>query len=490
MTRLHPFSLTTLSLLTLTTFFIIIRLTQLTTLPPGFFVDEASIAYNAFSILETGRDEHGRLLPVFFKAFGEYKSPLYIYSQLPAFALLKPSIFTSRLTSALWGLASAFSFSALIYHLTKNRLTTLFGLALILTNSTHLILSRVTFEIATYLALLPLSLFAFLRFTQTHKSNYFHFFTFLTALSFYAYTSAKVFSILTLIIGLALAHRFLSTKSILISAVIFTLTLTPAFIWETYHPGTLTARYHVVSVFSHQSGFSALSTITSNYFSHFTPKFLFLTADGNLRHSLGFHSLFLWICAPLIFLGLKTAFTKHRLFFIFILVLTLAAPIPAAVTIQSPHVLRSIPLLIFGLIFASLGFHHLHTSNRFWSQLTILLFCLESFAIINYLPTYINNSKPWFETNTVTALQKATLLPGPYSLSKDLYPGTPVTWAFLRSYPPGEYQRHGIADTNIIDPPTLRSQLKLGTSILDSTSCRQLDPTINTHSHVCLVTKE
>ncbi|HWS55640.1 MAG TPA: hypothetical protein VN228_15985, partial [Pyrinomonadaceae bacterium] len=43
--------------------------------PPGFYIDESSIAYNAHLVSETGRDEHGERLPLFFRAFGEYKNP-------------------------------------------------------------------------------------------------------------------------------------------------------------------------------------------------------------------------------------------------------------------------------------------------------------------------------------------------------------------------------------------------------------------------------
>ena len=47
--------------------------------PVGFFVDEASIAYNAHTVAQTGKDESGQTLPLYFRAFGEYKSPVYIY---------------------------------------------------------------------------------------------------------------------------------------------------------------------------------------------------------------------------------------------------------------------------------------------------------------------------------------------------------------------------------------------------------------------------
>ena len=55
----------------------VIRIWQLGAMPT-FISDEASIGYNAYSILKTGRDEWNNLLPLSFKSFGEYKLPLYI----------------------------------------------------------------------------------------------------------------------------------------------------------------------------------------------------------------------------------------------------------------------------------------------------------------------------------------------------------------------------------------------------------------------------
>src|SRR5919112_695770 len=47
--------------------------------PPGFFIDESSVAYNAHAVSEAGRDEHGEAWPLYFRAFGDYKNPTYVY---------------------------------------------------------------------------------------------------------------------------------------------------------------------------------------------------------------------------------------------------------------------------------------------------------------------------------------------------------------------------------------------------------------------------
>lgn len=47
--------------------------------PPGFYIDESSISYNALLIARTGHDEYGKPWPLYFRAFGDYKNPTYIY---------------------------------------------------------------------------------------------------------------------------------------------------------------------------------------------------------------------------------------------------------------------------------------------------------------------------------------------------------------------------------------------------------------------------
>jgi len=59
----------------LTTIFFIgflIRFYLSSTYPPLLW-DEAALGYNSYSILKTGKDEYGSVLPIIFKSFGDYK---------------------------------------------------------------------------------------------------------------------------------------------------------------------------------------------------------------------------------------------------------------------------------------------------------------------------------------------------------------------------------------------------------------------------------
>ena len=49
-----------------------LRFAKLDEVPPGLHVDEAANAWNAYTLLKTGKDQHGVPWPIFYaRAFGE-----------------------------------------------------------------------------------------------------------------------------------------------------------------------------------------------------------------------------------------------------------------------------------------------------------------------------------------------------------------------------------------------------------------------------------
>src|SRR5258708_38934833 len=76
--------------------------------PPSLNWDEASLGYNAYSILKTGHDEWGRYFPLSFEAFGDFKLRGYVYTLVPIFALFGLNEWTVRLPSILSGVMAVF----------------------------------------------------------------------------------------------------------------------------------------------------------------------------------------------------------------------------------------------------------------------------------------------------------------------------------------------------------------------------------------------
>ncbi|HET9224619.1 MAG TPA: glycosyltransferase family 39 protein, partial [Roseiflexaceae bacterium] len=83
---------------------LLLRVAQLTYVPPGFFQDEAVSLVDAWHLAQTGRDHLGHLLPLgALEAFGDWISPLFTYLAVSAVALFGPSLLAGRLLAATLG---------------------------------------------------------------------------------------------------------------------------------------------------------------------------------------------------------------------------------------------------------------------------------------------------------------------------------------------------------------------------------------------------
>ena len=89
--------------------------------PPGFYRDEAAIAYNAYTLSQDGKDEYGARLPLFIRSFGDYKSPLYVYGLAAVFRVTGPSTAVARTFSAVLGLAAVLVIYLLAHAISRRR---------------------------------------------------------------------------------------------------------------------------------------------------------------------------------------------------------------------------------------------------------------------------------------------------------------------------------------------------------------------------------
>jgi 4-amino-4-deoxy-L-arabinose transferase-like glycosyltransferase len=98
---------------------LVVQFTGLTDRPRGYFVDESSFSWNAWTIDMAGVDEHGRPMPLFFEAFGDWKTAPYIYLLAAVFAVTGPSILAARVVSAVAGVLTIAFLGALGYRMTR-----------------------------------------------------------------------------------------------------------------------------------------------------------------------------------------------------------------------------------------------------------------------------------------------------------------------------------------------------------------------------------
>lgn len=156
-----------------------LRLYKLGTVPPHLTPDEASLGYNAYSILKTGRDEYGQLLPIIFKSFGDWKPGLYIYLTVPFVAIFGLNEWAVRLPSAITGVVVVwllYKIVPLLFKTKKTQLRTtnyqllaLISAFLLAINPWHIHFSRGAWEVNVALTLTLAGIYFFLKAINSHS---------------------------------------------------------------------------------------------------------------------------------------------------------------------------------------------------------------------------------------------------------------------------------------------------------------------------------
>lgn len=122
----------------------VLRLWSLDSIPNGFHRDEALFGYEAYSIAKTGRDEHGRFMPLWFEGFGVIDYPLAIYPRVPFIAVMGLSVFSVRFSLVFYGVLSVFLIYLLARKLFADRQTALIAGFLAAISTWHFFMSRYT----------------------------------------------------------------------------------------------------------------------------------------------------------------------------------------------------------------------------------------------------------------------------------------------------------------------------------------------------------
>src|SRR3989337_4126255 len=87
---------------------------------PALNADEAAIGYNAYSLIQTGQDEHGNPWPIHFQSFNDFKPGLYFYLVLPFVKVLGLNAWAVRIPGALLGVLTVLAVYLLVKELFSN----------------------------------------------------------------------------------------------------------------------------------------------------------------------------------------------------------------------------------------------------------------------------------------------------------------------------------------------------------------------------------
>lgn len=328
----------------------VVRTISLTENPVGFFCDEASFGYNAYKILKTGEDEFGVRMPVFFRAFGEYKLGLFVYSEVPLIALLGLTELAVRLTTALYGTLSILAVFLLGWTLFRRPgvgLAAAFFLAIM---PWHVHYSRIGFEIVTFPFFLAVGLSLFL--IGIRNPRWWPAAALVLGITLYTYRAAWAIlpPLLVLLVILYRKELWQQRTWTAFSLWIFMLVAIPLIL----HLAGGEDRAQDVNIFSQDmSARETAETFVEHYRTYFTRSFLFDRADDGAitRHYLPGYGNLYYIQLPFLLLGLLGLLWPLRREKAIVLALLLLYPVPGAITVDSPISSRAIAgSLVFALI--------------------------------------------------------------------------------------------------------------------------------------------
>jgi 4-amino-4-deoxy-L-arabinose transferase-like glycosyltransferase len=358
----------------------VLRFWSITSYPPGFSADEATIGYNAYSILKTGKDEYGKWFPLAFKAFSDYQAPLYTYVAVPFVAILGLNELAVRLPGALFGILTIMVVYFLVAKLFKNFKIGLFAAFFLAISPWHIFFSRGAWQANLATFWITLGIYLFVLGLEKGKFLPLAIVTFLASL--YSYQSPRLIVPLFGIFLLVFYGKelFKKKQALITASIVGLIFFLPLIFILTGAAGQ--ARFKGVSIFTdpgpinrinqergehaNSQGVVArifhnkLSTFTivmaENYLEHFGPKFLFLKGDPIGRQNIpdtGVMYLF-----DIIFLPLGLFFTLQRTHFgqsKIILLWLAVAPIASALTFQTPNALRAANMAVPLSIISSFG---------------------------------------------------------------------------------------------------------------------------------------
>ncbi len=462
-----------------------LRFWQLGSVPPSPDWDEASLGFNAYSILHTGKDEYGQSFPIILRSFDDYKPALYAYLAIPSIALFGLNTFAVRLPSVIFGLLAVLATYFLVKELFPSGKKFLPEISAFLLSISpwHLQFSRIAFESNVGLTL---NILAILFFLKALKKPWFILLSaFCAGLSLHVYQSEKVFVPL-IVLALVIIFRkriFALPKKYIVSALIIGIILILPLIFYLITEKQALLRAKGVSLFADETPFLAqtvnrlvndkqnndiLGTILDNrrltyfrgalsgYISHFDLNWMFITGDQPRHHAPNMGLLYLWELPFLLtgfYLLIFGNFDKKVKYLLFAWILI--APIPAAITTGVPHPIRTLNFLPTWYIFIAIGITSvisLMQNIKFRYLFITCYLLLVTLNVFYYLNQYfvqqnLYNSEYWQYgyKQAVDFVNKEAIIEVKYSKiivsNKPHLDQSYIFFLFYLKYPPAKYQK-------------------------------------------------
>jgi len=470
---------------------VFLRFWNLGNVPPSASLDEASIGYNAYSVLKTGGDEYGEFPLISQRGYDDWRRSTYLFLVVPSVGIFGLNAVSVRLPAVILSILTVLATYNIALLLFSKRSGfslhfALFTAFLLAISPWHIYISRLGHESNACLSFL---VFGVLFFLQGLKKNSWKrtlvSMTFFT-LSMISYYTGQILVPL-FVAGLFFIYRknilsiVLINKKVLTIFCIFLILLILIF-WSIFSPkalirfqGTSTfkpeahaemfanevrlrneavVKHNIAGIVFYNRRLFPVKVFIQGYFSHFNPKWLFANSSNESFKAPNTGLLYTWLI-PFIIVGifgfLFSPFFDRKIKMLIFLWFILG-PLPGSVATQAPHAMRTYNIIPVWQFFAAFGLTYTFFKLRKFRVVVLLAFFLC--ALLSLLAFYKNYFIifPKEQSNSFQyALSKAI----PYVLAqennyqkvvfsnKDNLYQSYMFYLFYSKYDPFLYQRQG-----------------------------------------------
>jgi 4-amino-4-deoxy-L-arabinose transferase-like glycosyltransferase len=388
---------------------------------PALNADEASNGYDAYSLIQTGMDQHGRVWPITFQSFNDYKPGLYIYIILPFVKLMGLTAWSVRIPGALLGVLSVLILYFLVRKLFGNHKLAILSSLFLAISPWHLQFSRGGWEVNAATFFILLGILYFLKFLE--KPKYLTLSLLFFALSLYAYHAARIISPLLGIILVVIYRKKVfikeNLKPLIFNSLFIILLLIPL-VKDLLSPGALSRAAGVGLLADqgpinrieeqrgeHENFNSILSRamhnkvvnygllFVNNWTSHFNGEFLFMSGDSIERNKVpetGEMYLFDILLLAVGLFAVARKYSQNPKSYSLLLLWLAIAPIASSLTFQAPNALRSQAMVIPMVIISAAGLMELsrilnkkYLKFGIWLLVVGIIWCFGRYLNMYYL---------------------------------------------------------------------------------------------------------
>lgn len=470
----------------------VLRFYQLGSNPVSLTWDEAALGYNAYSLLLTGKDEYGTLLPLQLKSFGDYKPALYSYVDVPFVAVFGLNELAVRLPSAIAGVLTVLLTYLIIIKLFNNKIFGNLATLLLALSPWSLQFSRGAWEANLALFLITLGVWLFLK--GLDKDKFLPWSAAVFGLTLFTYQSARLF---TPLLGLGLLIIYISrrqlrlSKNLIIGGGIFGFFVVVLAVLviggggkrlSTLNFFAYTRSPQQVAQISQEDGLPENSWqfqvlhgewwaytrgLFERYLIYFSPRMLFIDGDYDYRQrvpDLGALSYYSVIFIPL---GIFYLLRHKRRESVIIFVWLLLAPIPAVLSRDLISTLRALNMVVPWSILEGAGGYLIYSLIRdktlaFRVVSGVMIAVIVGFNFLLYLDSYYVHAPKEYSVYWMYPYKQVFQEFGQtfnhYNkvVVSDYYDEPYIYYLFYTKYPPAKFQKQAVLDQPGVDVGTVR----------------------------------